>query len=66
MFQEFYATSEWLTLPLITLVFFFLFFVAVLAWVAFGLRDRRRVERLSSLPFAADRGEATHQESIHD
>lgn len=65
MFQEFYATSEWLTLPQITLVFFFLFFLAVLAWVVFRMRDKREVDRLSSLPFQADRDDATHQESIH-
>ncbi|MBI5433410.1 MAG: hypothetical protein HZA52_11330 [Planctomycetes bacterium] len=64
MFQEFYKSSEWLTLPLIALVFFFLFFVAVLLWVAFGMRDSRRVDRLSGLPFT-DRESATHQESIH-
>ena len=65
MFQEFYKTSEWLTLPLITLVFFFLFFVAVLAWVVFGMRDRRDVERLSSLPFASENERSAHQESTH-
>ncbi|MCK6447856.1 MAG: hypothetical protein L6Q99_15800 [Planctomycetes bacterium] len=65
MFQEFYKTSEWLTLPQITLIFFFLFFLAVLAWVVFRMRDKREVDRLSSLPFQSDREDATHQESIH-
>jgi cbb3-type cytochrome oxidase subunit 3 len=49
--QEFYASSEWLTLPLVALVFFFLFFLAVLCWVTFGLRDRKKVDRLARLPF---------------
>lgn len=65
MFQEFYKSSEWLSLPLITLVFFLLFFVAVLAWVIFGLRDKRRVDHLASLPFASDRETKKHSESNH-
>jgi hypothetical protein len=63
MFQEFYRTSEWLTLPLVTLVFFFLFFVGVLIRVVFGMRDRRQVERLARLPFASER---EHEESRHE
>jgi len=51
VFQDFYETSAWLTLPLVALVFFFLFFVAVLIWVFVGLRDRAKVDRLARLPF---------------
>ncbi len=65
MLQEFYKTSEWLTLPLITLCFFFLFFIAVLIWVFFGMRDKRRVERLADLPFTSDRDSATQREPFH-
>jgi cbb3-type cytochrome oxidase subunit 3 len=63
--QEYYHSSDWLSFPLIALVFFFLFFVAVLAWVALGMRDSRRVDRLSSLPFKSDSESDSHQESIH-
>lgn len=65
MFQEFYKSSQWLSLPLITLVFFLLFFVAMLVWVVFGLRDKRRVDHLASLPFASDREPQKQPESNH-
>lgn len=54
MYQQYYRTSEWLTLPLVTLVFFFVFFLAVLARVAFGMRDRRRLDEVATLPFRGD------------
>jgi cbb3-type cytochrome oxidase subunit 3 len=68
MLQEFYRTSEWLTLPLVALVFFFLFFLAVLIWVLVGLRDRDKVDRLARLPFEAapqDQAGTPRQESDH-
>ncbi len=65
MFQEFFRGHEWLTLPLIALVFFFVFFVGVLARVAFGMRDARQVERLAALPFADEREGATRKEPNH-
>ncbi|MBK8177677.1 MAG: CcoQ/FixQ family Cbb3-type cytochrome c oxidase assembly chaperone [Planctomycetes bacterium] len=68
MLQEFYKTSEWLTLPLITLVFFFVFFVAVLIWVIFGMRNRHRLDRLARLPFdasASDQQGGPRRESNH-
>ncbi len=66
MLQEFYKSSEWLTLPLIALVFFFVFFVAVLIWVIFGMRDRRRIDRLAELPFTSDQGSTPQRELFHD
>ena len=54
MLQEFYHGNEWLSLPLVTLVFVFLFFVAVLIRVIFGMRDANQVERLARLPFDPD------------
>lgn len=54
MYQQYFRTSEWLTLPLLTLVFFFVFFLAVLARVAFGMRDRARLDEVASLPFRGD------------
>jgi hypothetical protein len=65
VFQEFYRSSEWLTLPLIALVFFFAFFVGVLVWVFFGMRDAGRVDRLSDLPFSSEHRRASREESIH-
>jgi hypothetical protein len=66
MLQEFYKTSEWLSLPQITLVFFFVFFVAVLIRVVFGMRDAGEVDRLAELPFELERENASRQESPHD
>lgn len=63
MYQDHFRGSPWLWLPVISLVFFFVFFVAVLVRVAFGMRDRRRVQELASLPFTADRNSSTHVES---
>ena len=65
MYQQFFRDSEWLSLPLVALVFFFLFFIGVLARVAFGMRDRRRLDELASLPFRSDRTDSTQQEH-HD
>lgn len=65
MYQEFFRHSEWLSLPLVALVFFFLFFLGVLTRVAFGMRDRRRLDELASLPFRSDRTDHPHQEH-HD
>jgi len=63
MYQEHFQGSPWLWLPLISLVFFFVFFMAVLVRVIFGMRDRQRVNELASLPFTADRNSSTYVES---
>lgn len=65
MLQEFYEANEWLTLPLITLCFFFSFFIAVLIWVIFGMRDPRRVQRMAELPFTSESETLSQRESPH-
>ncbi len=62
MFQQYYRDSEWLSLPLVSLVFFFVFFMAMLVRVVFCMRDKRRLNELASLPFQSDRPESKTQE----
>jgi hypothetical protein len=62
MFQQYYQGNEWLSLPLVALVFFFVFFMVVIARVVFGMRDKRRVDELASLPFRSDRPDTSTQE----
>jgi hypothetical protein len=62
MYQQYFKDSEWLSLPLVALVFFFLFFIGVLVRVVFGMRDERRVNELASLPFKSDRPDSPQQE----
>jgi len=54
MFAEFYAENPLLFWPLVGLVIFVTSFVAVLAYVLLGLRDRRKVGYLAALPLAPD------------
>jgi cbb3-type cytochrome oxidase subunit 3 len=54
MFQEYFRDSEWRTLPLVTLVFFFGWFLVVLWRVAFRMRDKEQVDRLAALPFEGE------------
>lgn len=54
MFQEFFSRSTLLAWPLVGLLLSVTFFVGVLAFVYLGLRDRRHVQELASLPFAAE------------
>lgn len=63
MYQDHFRGNPLLWLPLISLVFFFVFFVAVLIRVTFGMRDRQRVQELAALPFTADGSTSTHVES---
>lgn len=65
MFQDYFKDSEWLSLPLIALVFFFTFFIAVLARVAFGMRNRSELERIAALPLADDAHAGTREDSNH-
>lgn len=62
MYQQYFKDSEWLSLPLVALVFFFVFFLGVLVRVFFGMRDERRVNELASLPFQSDRSDSPQQE----
>lgn len=50
MFSEFYANSNLLIWPLVGLGIFVLAFLAVLAWVVFGLRRNPIVDRMAALP----------------
>ena len=61
MFQEFFRGNEWLELPVIALVFFFVFFLAVVWRVAFRMRDPRK---LQELVLEGQRGEH-RKESTH-
>lgn len=54
MFQEYFQGNEWLALPLLSLVFFFGWFLVVLWRVAFRMRDRAQVDRLAALPFEGE------------
>ena len=54
MFQEFFSRSTLLAWPLAGLLLSITFFVGVLAFVFLGLRDRRHVQDLASLPFDAE------------
>jgi cbb3-type cytochrome oxidase subunit 3 len=60
--QEHFHGNQWVWLSLIALVFFFVFFVAVLARVVFGMRDRRAVDELAALPFGGERPAAPSEE----
>ena len=63
MLQSHFDGSEWLILLLIALVFFFVFFLGVLVRVFFGMRDRRQVEELATLPFASETASHTNEDS---
>jgi len=65
MLQSHFQGSEWLTLPLIALVFFFVFFLGVLVRVIFGMRDRRRVDELATLPFTSENEIHTSEDHNH-
>jgi len=54
VFAEFYSDNPLLLWPLVGLVIFVASFAAVLLYVAFGLRERSKVEYLSSLPLQKD------------
>lgn len=65
MLQEYFRDSEWLTLPLVTLVFFFGWFLVVLWRVAFRMRDRARVDALAALPFEQGDNTPAREEARH-
>lgn len=64
MFQEFFRDSEWLALPLLALVFFFVWFLVVVWRVIFRMRDRDRVDALAALPFADERSTSRIQDPV--
>ena len=54
MYQEFYANSDLMILPVIGLCMFFVSFVLVLAWVVFGLRKSSMPAEMAQLPLHDD------------
>jgi len=56
MYKEFYAHSDLMIWPLVGLAIFVLSFIGVLAYVFFGLRKSREMDRMASLPLDDDTG----------
>ena len=54
MFQEFFAKSDLLHLPQVALGLFFLIFLLVVLYAAFGWRDTRESRRVWALPLEDD------------
>ena len=54
MFAEFYAQSPLLFWPLVGLVIFLISFACVMVYVLVGLRDKRKVAYMASLPLEPD------------
>ncbi len=50
MYSQFYADNPLLFWPLVGLAIFVISFAAVIVYVTFGLRDKRKVEYLAGLP----------------
>ena len=67
MYQEFYADSQLMILPIIGLCMFFVTFLLVLAWVFFGLRRSSMPEEMAQLPLQDDPGiECSKEEHHHE
>jgi len=54
MFQDFFSRSDHLVWPLIGLLLFAALFLGVLAYVVFGLRDRKKIDDIAALPLETD------------
>ncbi len=54
MFQRLFADDTLAVWPLVGLVLFVTFFVGVLFYVIFVLKDKKKVEQLSSLPLEGE------------
>jgi cbb3-type cytochrome oxidase subunit 3 len=55
MSQEFFASRLDLLLgPQLAFGLFFVFFLGVLAWVFFGMKNKEEVNRIASLPLEDD------------
>jgi len=52
MYQEFYATSDLMILPLIGMSLFLVAFIAILFWVIVGLRDSPLPRYMANLPLS--------------
>ena len=64
MFQEFLSGSNLLVWPIVGFVIFFVAFMAVLGYVAFGNRQKHTLDRLASLPLDDDA--STHHDARPD
>lgn len=62
MFQEFYSKSDMLAWPVVGLLIFATIFIGVLAYVFFGLRDKDKIDEISSLPLNDDEKNADGKE----
>ena len=62
MYQEFYRGSALLDLPLFTLIFFVVFFAAMVTWVFFFTRKDERFDRMAQLPLHGERVGGTSDE----
>lgn len=65
MFRDFLVGSDLLHLPQIALGLFFLIFVLVVLYAAFGWRETRESRRLWALPLDDESGSQTMEDS-HD
>ncbi len=54
MFQDYFTGSRHLIWPLLGLLIFVVIFIGVLAYVFLGLRDKKKLHEIASLPLAAD------------
>ena len=59
MYADFYAGNPYLFWPLVGLVIFLTSFAGVMLYVLIGLRDKRKVDYLASLPLEPDQASLT-------
>ena len=55
--KEYYSQSDLLNWPVAGLFIFVTIFIGVLAYVIFGLRDKKKISEITSLPLELDTGE---------
>ena len=65
MFQAYYQGNEWLALPVVALVFFFVFFLAVVLRVPFRMRDPSRTGEMAMMPLADEKATKARKEADH-
>ena len=54
MFKEFFANSDLMVWPVVSLLIFAVIFIGMLAFVFFGLRDKEKLDAIAALPFAPE------------
>lgn len=65
MFQGYYQGNEWLALPVVALVFFFVFFLVVVWRVLFRMRDRSQTDHMAMMPLADEHATKARKEAAH-